>query len=80
MHSRPRDGRACRAAEDIIEALPIPACAASGASVSPPAGRGIVRQQMAPRLMAVNIDEGEPGPSRTAPTSSATRIASSKAC
>ena len=28
-----------------------------------PAGRkwGIVRQQMAPRLMAVNIDEGEPG-------------------
>jgi NADH:ubiquinone oxidoreductase subunit E len=47
-----------------------------------PAGRKwrIVREQAAPRLMAVNIDEGEPGTSRTAGSSSATRTASSKAC
>jgi formate dehydrogenase len=47
-----------------------------------PVGRKwkIVRAEPAPRLMAVNIDEGEPARSRIATTSSATRTASSKAC
>ena len=47
-----------------------------------PTGRKwrIVRNEPAPRLMAVNIDEGEPERSRTAIIWSATRIVFSKAC
>ena len=47
-----------------------------------PTGRkwSLVRAEPAPRLMAVNADEGEPAPSRTATISSAIPTASSKAC
>ncbi len=47
-----------------------------------PAGRKwrIVKAEPAPRLMAVNIDEGEPGTFKTAITSSAIRTVSWKEC
>lgn len=51
-----------RPADDILEAMTDSGLRGLGGAGFP-AGRkwGIVRQQMAPRLMAVNIDEGEPG-------------------
>jgi formate dehydrogenase beta subunit len=47
-----------------------------------PAGRKwrIVRAEPAPRLLAVNIDEGEPGTFKDRTAWSATRTASSRAC
>lgn len=51
-----------RPADDILKAMTDSGLRGLGGAGFP-AGRkwGIVRQQMAPRLMAVNIDEGEPG-------------------
>ncbi len=51
-----------RPADDILKAMTDSGLRGLGGAGFP-AGRkwGIVRQQIAPRLMAVNIDEGEPG-------------------
>jgi hypothetical protein len=71
-----------RTREETIQAVDTAGLRGLGGAGFPRGRKWAHRAQAsrAPRLMAVNIDEGEPGTFKDRTTSSATRTASSKAC